>query len=242
MESLELHKGFPDMAARFYHLRVDPLEPHRVWLTSRCVCVGCVCVWGGGAMYVCGASVRAVDRVLVGCGCWGVGGWPVQHWVRSATQVACGQLAQCMVHGAWCMVHGAWCMVHGAWCMVHGQQKRAIKCKHAATAGVSYWLTQAAALLLLPLALVRPRPATLPPIRPTGTHSGEFSPGRRPWSVKPTGKRVELPPQTSSLSFNEEGQVGGSGDGDGDGGGWGALTAAAGRHVRPPSKGSAEPT
>ena len=35
MESLELLRGFPDLAPRFHHLRVDPLQPNRVWLTSR---------------------------------------------------------------------------------------------------------------------------------------------------------------------------------------------------------------
>jgi hypothetical protein len=37
MESLELEKGFPDLNPRFHHIRVDPLEPGRVWATSRYV-------------------------------------------------------------------------------------------------------------------------------------------------------------------------------------------------------------
>jgi hypothetical protein len=35
METLHLDYVFPDMQARIYHVRVDPLEPNRVWLTTR---------------------------------------------------------------------------------------------------------------------------------------------------------------------------------------------------------------
>eukprot|EP00879_Flechtneria_rotunda_P000206 GHRR01000279.1.p1 GENE.GHRR01000279.1~~GHRR01000279.1.p1 ORF type:complete len:362 (+),score=75.18 GHRR01000279.1:203-1288(+) len=34
-ETLELESVFPDLAPRIYHMRVDPLEPNRVWFTTR---------------------------------------------------------------------------------------------------------------------------------------------------------------------------------------------------------------
>jgi hypothetical protein len=43
--------------------------------------------------------------------------------------------------------------------------------------------------------------------RPIGTNSGYLT-AKLPIPVKPTGRVVELSPQTSSLSFNEQGQVG----------------------------------
>ncbi|WIA33949.1 hypothetical protein OEZ86_007044 [Tetradesmus obliquus] len=42
--------------------------------------------------------------------------------------------------------------------------------------------------------------------RPIGTNSGYMT-GKLPYPVRPTNKVVELPPQTSSLSFNEQGEV-----------------------------------
>jgi hypothetical protein len=41
---------------------------------------------------------------------------------------------------------------------------------------------------------------------PKGTNSGYLT-AKLPLPVKPTGKVVELPPQTSSLTFNEKGEV-----------------------------------
>lgn len=35
METLDLDSVIPDMQARIHHMRVDPLEPNRVWFTSR---------------------------------------------------------------------------------------------------------------------------------------------------------------------------------------------------------------
>lgn len=42
--------------------------------------------------------------------------------------------------------------------------------------------------------------------RPIGTHTRPFK-GALPYTINPTNKRVELPPQTSSLTFNERGEV-----------------------------------
>lgn len=39
MKTLSLDDVFPDMSPRVYHMRVDPLQPNRVWFTTRCVCV-----------------------------------------------------------------------------------------------------------------------------------------------------------------------------------------------------------
>lgn len=36
MKTLALDDVFPDMSPRIYHLRVDPLQPNRVWFTTRC--------------------------------------------------------------------------------------------------------------------------------------------------------------------------------------------------------------
>lgn len=36
METLNLDEVFPDLQPRVYHMRVDPLEPNRVWFTTRC--------------------------------------------------------------------------------------------------------------------------------------------------------------------------------------------------------------
>lgn len=44
------------------------------------------------------------------------------------------------------------------------------------------------------------------PCRPIGTNSGYLT-AKLPIPVSPTGKVVELPPQTSSLTFNEKGEV-----------------------------------
>ncbi|KAF6255308.1 hypothetical protein COO60DRAFT_1536079 [Scenedesmus sp. NREL 46B-D3] len=35
MDSLNLDEPFPDLAPRIYHVRVDPLQPNRVWFTTR---------------------------------------------------------------------------------------------------------------------------------------------------------------------------------------------------------------
>lgn len=35
METLSLDSVFPDLAPRIYHIRVDPLQPNRVWFTTR---------------------------------------------------------------------------------------------------------------------------------------------------------------------------------------------------------------
>eukprot|EP00775_Hariotina_reticulata_P004521 gene4521-4773_t len=35
MDTLKLDEVFPDLAPRIYHLRVDPLQPNRVWFTTR---------------------------------------------------------------------------------------------------------------------------------------------------------------------------------------------------------------
>jgi hypothetical protein len=35
MQTLSLDDVFPDMSPRIYHLRVDPLQPNRVWFTTR---------------------------------------------------------------------------------------------------------------------------------------------------------------------------------------------------------------
>lgn len=35
METLKLDDVFPDMSPRIYHIRVDPLQPNRVWFTTR---------------------------------------------------------------------------------------------------------------------------------------------------------------------------------------------------------------
>jgi hypothetical protein len=35
METLNLDEPFPDLAPRVYHIRVDPLQPNRVWFTTR---------------------------------------------------------------------------------------------------------------------------------------------------------------------------------------------------------------
>lgn len=43
-------------------------------------------------------------------------------------------------------------------------------------------------------------------LRPIGTHNGWLS-ANLPIPLGPTGKVVELPPQTSSLTFNDQGQV-----------------------------------
>jgi hypothetical protein len=43
-------------------------------------------------------------------------------------------------------------------------------------------------------------------VSPIGTNTGYLT-AKLPIPVKPTGKVVELPPQTSSLSFNEQGEV-----------------------------------
>lgn len=37
MKTLSLDDVFPDMSPRIYHMRVDPLQPNRVWFTTRCV-------------------------------------------------------------------------------------------------------------------------------------------------------------------------------------------------------------
>jgi hypothetical protein len=48
---------------------------------------------------------------------------------------------------------------------------------------------------------------TPPPLhRPIGTNTGYLT-AKLPIPVAPTHKVVELPPQTSSLSFNEQGQI-----------------------------------
>lgn len=36
MDMLALDDVFPDMSPRTYHVRVDPLQPNRVWFTTRC--------------------------------------------------------------------------------------------------------------------------------------------------------------------------------------------------------------
>jgi hypothetical protein len=35
METLNLDEPFPDLAPRIYHVRVDPLQTNRLWLTTR---------------------------------------------------------------------------------------------------------------------------------------------------------------------------------------------------------------
>ncbi|GFH27218.1 uncharacterized protein HaLaN_25506, partial [Haematococcus lacustris] len=42
--------------------------------------------------------------------------------------------------------------------------------------------------------------------RPEGTHLGPFK-GKLPFEIPPSKKRVRGPPQTSSLTFNEQGKV-----------------------------------
>jgi hypothetical protein len=37
MSTLDLDNVFPDMSPRIYHFRVDPLQPNRVWFTTRWV-------------------------------------------------------------------------------------------------------------------------------------------------------------------------------------------------------------